>query len=150
MGEWGVALIAAGSALAGSLVTGWFSRAAGSRQAEAARHAGDRQADALLETVRMTLGEQRDARVQDVRRQTYVRFLEAAEGAILARRTGEGQASARAALHQALAAVDLEGPDAVAAAARGFVSGLRADEAPGDLGRARETFAEAARAALHI
>ncbi|ONK09511.1 hypothetical protein [Streptomyces sp. MP131-18] len=150
MGEWGIALIAAGAALAGSLITGWFSRAAGSRQAEAARHAGDRQADALLETVRMTLREQRDARVQDVRRQTYVRFLEAAEGAILARRTGDGQASARADLQQALGAVDLEGPDAVAGAARGFLNGLRANEALGDLGRAREAFVDAARSALHI
>jgi hypothetical protein len=52
MGELGVALIAAGSAVAGSVVTGWFTRSAGQRQAAAAQHAGDRQADALLQTVR--------------------------------------------------------------------------------------------------
>ncbi|AEW95467.1 hypothetical protein SCATT_30960 [Streptantibioticus cattleyicolor NRRL 8057 = DSM 46488] len=70
MGEWGVALIAAGSALAGSLITGWFTGRAGSSQAAAARHAGDRQADALLDTVRATLGEQRTIRLLDLRRQT--------------------------------------------------------------------------------
>ncbi|MGW6459925.1 hypothetical protein ACWF94_29025 [Streptomyces sp. NPDC055078] len=59
MSQWGIALIAAGSAVAGGAVTGWFTRSAGHRQAEAARHAGDRQADALLATVQATLDEQR-------------------------------------------------------------------------------------------
>ncbi|MFD9398355.1 hypothetical protein ACFWA4_05980 [Streptomyces sp. NPDC060011] len=81
MSEWGIALIAAGSAVAGSIVTGWYTRSAGLRQAEAAKHAGDRQADALLRTVQDTLVEQRRARLEESRRDTYVEFLKAAHEA---------------------------------------------------------------------
>ncbi|GCE00130.1 hypothetical protein [Embleya hyalina] len=49
------------------------------RRPDASRHAGDRQADALLETVRTTLDEQRAERPTDARRRTCLRFLEAAE-----------------------------------------------------------------------
>ncbi|MFF3947401.1 hypothetical protein ACFYYN_21580 [Streptomyces sp. NPDC001902] len=79
MSEWGIALIVAGSALAGSLITGWLTKNAGRRQAEAARHAGDRQADALLHTVQASLNEQRRARIEDQRRQAYTAFLKATE-----------------------------------------------------------------------
>ncbi|ARQ72007.1 hypothetical protein [Streptomyces marincola] len=148
MNEWGVALIAAGSALAGSAVTGLFAFRAGTRQAEAARHAGDRQADAVLDTVRMTLAEQRAVRVLDLRRQTYVAFLDAAEAVILSRRTGEGRAGDRADLHRALGSVSLEGPPDVARAAHALVDALRGNRAPDDLEAARLVFVEAARTAL--
>ena len=117
MSAWGAALLAAGSAVAGGAVTGWYARGAGVEQAEAARHAGDRQADALLDTVRMTLHEQAAVRVLDLRRQTYVRFLDAAGTALSAARTGAGAAGDPAALHRALAGVTLEGPAEVAGAA---------------------------------
>lgn len=149
MSEWGVALIAAGSALAGSAATGWFTRSAGQRQAAAARHAGDRQADALLETVRRSLEEQRAVRVLDLRRQTYIRFLEAMETSALTRRTATGDTGAPAALRQALAAVLLEGPAATARAANEAAEVLgRSRSSPDDIERARHHFIDSARAAL--
>jgi len=152
MSEWATALIAAGSALAGSLVTGWFTRTAGVRQAEAARHAGDRQADALLDTVREQLADQRAVRTGDLRRETYVRFLDAAETALLAMRTGDGAPGDRAALQRALGAVELQGPEEVAGRARELVerlySGGYADYSPDELERTRREFRDAARAAL--
>ncbi|OEV05195.1 hypothetical protein [Streptomyces oceani] len=149
MTEWGVALLAAGSALAGSLVTGWFARSAGNRQAEAARHAGDRQADALLDTVRTTLQDQRDVRLLDLRRQTYAAFLEAAEAVLLTHRTGEGGSADRSALQRALATVLLEGPEEVADAARVLVTALGTGRAPDELVAAREDFLHRAREALN-
>jgi hypothetical protein len=149
VGESGIALIAAGSAIAGSVVTGWFAYRAGNRQAEAARHAGDRQADAVLHTVRMTLEEQRAVRLLDLRRQTYVQFLEAAEVVILAHRTGEGlSAGDRAALQRASGAVALEGPHEVAQAARDLVNRLRTSPSADELGYARRSFIDAAHTAL--
>ncbi|MFJ9851124.1 hypothetical protein [Streptomyces sp. NPDC101150] len=150
MGEWGIALIAAGAALAGSLVTGWYTRSAGTRQAEAARHAGDRQADALLETVRLTLQEQRAVRVLDLRRQTYVAFLEAAEVVMLTSRTGIGVSGDGAALQRAFGAVALEGPVEVARAAGEVVDGLRRQQSPDHLERAKREFVSAAQAALDL
>ncbi|MFF9817832.1 hypothetical protein [Streptomyces sp. NPDC014006] len=47
MGELGIALTAAGSARAGSALTGWFTVLAGNRQAAAAKHAGDKQTAAV-------------------------------------------------------------------------------------------------------
>ena len=150
MSEWGIALIAAGSALAGSIITGWFTRIAGGRQAEAARHAGDRQADALLDTVRITLQEQRAVRVLDLRRQTYLKFLEAAEIAITTRRTGGGTGDDRLALQRAFGAVALEGPTEVAQAARELIDGLgrERDYSIDDLERARLNFVGSAQDAL--
>ncbi|MFC8077174.1 hypothetical protein ACFUN8_16790 [Streptomyces sp. NPDC057307] len=148
MSEWGIALIAAGSALAGSLVTGWFARSAGMRQAEAAQHAGDRQADALLHTVRLTLQEQRAVRLLDLRRHTYVAFLQAAEAVALTSRTGIGPGGDGAALQRALGAVALEGPAEVARAAGEVVDRLRRDDSPDDVERAKLTFVSAAQAAL--
>lgn len=149
MNEWGIALIAAGSALAGSLVTGWFSRSAGIRQAEAARHAGDRQADAALDTVRLTLLEQRAVRVLDLRRQTYVAFLEAAEVAMLAGRTGIGVGGGdSSALQRAFGAVTLEGPAEVARAAGLVVEGLRRSRSQDHVESAKSDFVSAAQSAL--
>lgn len=148
MNEWGIALIAAGSALAGSLVTGWFSRSAGIRQAEAARHAGDRQADAALDTVRLTLREQRAVRVLDLRRQTYVAFLEAAEAAMLAGRTGIAMGGDSSALQRAFGAVTLEGPADVTRAAAEVVEGLRHGQSQDRVESAKSDFVSAARTAL--
>ncbi|MFE7566840.1 hypothetical protein ACFU76_07730 [Streptomyces sp. NPDC057539] len=148
MSEWGIALIAAGSALVGSLITGWFTRTAGGRQAEAARHAGDRQADAVLDTVRATLEEQRAVRVLDLRRQTYVRFLESAEVVSLSWRTGHDQPGDRPALQRAFVAVLLEGPEDVSRAARRLVDCLRDASSPDDLDHARSEFIDAARGTL--
>jgi hypothetical protein len=150
MDAWGLALIAAGSALAGSWITGWFTRSAGSKQAEAARHAGDRQADALLDTVRRTLDQERLLRAVDLRRQTYVRFLQASEAVSLTRRTGRGESGDEAALHQARAAVELEGPAEVERAARGLVEALRRNRPLDDVDLARADFVRAARTALDL
>jgi hypothetical protein len=148
MSEWGVALITAGSALAGGVITGWFTRGAAHRQATAARHAGDRQADALLETVRMTLQEQRAVRLLDQRRQTYVQFLEAAEAVILSRRTGDRAASDRPALQRALGIVQLEGPESVAQAARELTDALKGKGSLDALQTARSAFLTAAQDAV--
>lgn len=148
MSEWAVALITAGSALGGGMITGWFTRAAARRQATAARHAGDRQADALLETVRMTLQEQRAVRLLDQRRQTYVQFLEAAEAVVLSRRTGDRTASDRPVLQRALGTVQLEGPESVAHAARDLADALKGKGALDEVQTARSAFLAAARQAL--
>ena len=148
MEEWGIALIAAGSALAGSLITGWFTWIVGNRQAEAARHAGDRQADALLDTVRATLADGRAVRVLDLRRQTYVRFLQAADVALAARRNPGKTAEDGQSLPQALAAVELEGPEEVAQAAREFLASLSGRVPVTEIERARDAFTRAARDAL--
>ncbi|GAA2426762.1 hypothetical protein GCM10010255_81430 [Streptomyces coeruleofuscus] len=104
-------MIASGSALAGSIVTGWFTRSAGHRQAAAAKHAGDRQADALLHTVQATLDEQRRTAAADRRRQAYVDLLRAAEDVAILHRHGSED---RAALLRAASLVNIEGPASVA------------------------------------
>ncbi|MGW2016765.1 hypothetical protein [Streptomyces sp. NPDC001927] len=76
MSEWGIALIAAGSAILGSVTTGFFAWKAGHRQAAAAEAAGNAQANALIATVQATLDEQRRTRAVDQRRQVYVQLLE--------------------------------------------------------------------------
>ncbi|MEU6460252.1 hypothetical protein [Streptomyces sp. NPDC047065] len=120
MGELGIALIAAGSALGGSALTGLFTVAAGRRQAAAARYAGDEQARAVINTVNRTLDEQRAARVEAARRQVYTQFLMAFNEALhllqprnpgSARRSGLEKANT---LH---GLVDLEGPEDVRVAA---------------------------------
>jgi hypothetical protein len=151
MSGWATALIAAGSAIGGGAVTGWFTWGAGIRQAEAARHAGDRQADALLDTVRMTLHEQAAVRALDLRRQTYVRFLESAEAVIVAGRTGIAAPNGDSTAPQrALVGVTLEGPAEVAAAARELVDRLRRHASPDDLERAKAEYISAVQAALSL
>lgn len=140
MSEWGVALIAACSAIAGSVVTGWYTRSAGIRQAAAARHAGERQADALLESVRMTLHAESGQREFALRRQTYADFLGAAEARILTERNGRGQADDDVLLQRALGGVLLEGPPEAAAAAQRLVDCLRRHERPDELKRVKLDF----------
>ncbi|MFD3941776.1 hypothetical protein [Streptomyces sp. NPDC058579] len=65
MSEWGIALIAAGAAILGSAVAGFFAWKAGHRQAAAAETAGQAQANALMATVQATLDEQRRARADE-------------------------------------------------------------------------------------
>ncbi|MEU6357717.1 hypothetical protein ABZ896_51930 [Streptomyces sp. NPDC047072] len=141
MTEWLVALLAAfvgaGAALAGSVIAARSTRAAGERQAEAALHA-----------LRLSVAEQRAARVHDQRRQAYVRFLEAADAVVVTRRTGEGQPGDVPDLHRAHSVVALEGPEGPAAAARVLMDRLRVRSTPDELDAARDGFVEAARAAL--
>ncbi|MEU7421182.1 hypothetical protein [Streptomyces antibioticus] len=144
MSEWAIALIAAGSAVAGSVVTGWYTRTAGIRQADAARHAGDRQADALLDSVRMTLRAESDHREFALRRQIYAEFLGSAEARILAERNGRGQADDEVALQRALSGVLLEGPPEAATAAQHLVDSLRRHERPDELKRAKLEFVSVA------
>lgn len=149
MSEWATTLIAAGSAIAGGIVKGWFTRSAGIRQAAAARHAGQRQADALLAWVRMTLQGEAAQRALALRRQIYGEFLGAAEARILAERTGRGQADDEVLLQRALGGVVLEGPAEVATAAGRLVERLRRHETPDDLLRAKLAFVEEAQRAAH-
>ncbi|SOD63344.1 hypothetical protein SAMN06297387_11076 [Streptomyces zhaozhouensis] len=135
MTEWGVALIAAGAALLASLISGVFARSAGRRQAAA-----------MLETVRITVEQQRQERALAARRATYLRFLDAAETVLLARRTGGSTAEDRAALQRAMGAVQLEGPAATEAGA--LLEALRRERGPDELERARFAFITAAREAL--
>ncbi|MFH8991423.1 hypothetical protein [Streptomyces sp. NPDC017940] len=101
MSEWGVALIAAGSAIAGSVVTGWLTRSAGLRQASAAhlageeqaaavRHAGEKQAEAVLKTVQQTLEAQARNQQIDAKREAYVAFLQAAQALVEDRKRDQG------------------------------------------------------------
>ncbi|MEU6475505.1 hypothetical protein ABZ858_01215 [Streptomyces sp. NPDC047017] len=148
MGEWGIALIAAGAAIVGSVVTGWYSRSAGVRQAEAARHAGDRQAAALLESVRMTLRGAEVQRAIALRQQVYAEFLGAAEARILAERTGRASGDQELPLQRAYAGVVLEGPPEAAAAATAFLESLRRHETLDDLHRAKTDFVVEAQGAV--
>ncbi|MFF4574862.1 hypothetical protein [Streptomyces sp. NPDC001410] len=130
MSEWGVALIAAGSAIAGSVVTGWLTRSAGLRQAAAAqqagedqaaaaRHAGEKQAEAVLKTVQQTLEAQARTQQLEAKREVYVAFLQAAQALAEDRKRDQGS------LDEALLAeaqrtyqvLRLEGPDNVTAQA---------------------------------
>jgi hypothetical protein len=115
MSEWGIAAIAAGSAILGSITTGFFAWKAGHRQAEGAEAAGQAQANALIATVQATLDEQRRARAADQRRQVYLEFLEAAQCAQVESTLETGSRVLRAE-----SMVELEGPDSVVLAARAY------------------------------
>ncbi|MDX2705817.1 hypothetical protein PV350_23575 [Streptomyces sp. PA03-6a] len=161
MSELGIALIAAGSALAGGALTGWFTRSAGQRQAEAARHAGDRQADALLHTVQATLDEQRRARVEEHRRSAYSGLLMAVEeleneqppnhGMVTERPRATGY-ELRTAVMAAMQRVRLEGPMTVVLAGSEMVACAMspASARGGRLDMLRRRYVEAAQAALGI
>ncbi|MFE1271313.1 hypothetical protein [Streptomyces sp. NPDC058758] len=144
MSEWGIALIAAGSAVAGSITTGWFAWKAGHRQAAAAEAAGQAQASALISTVQATLNDQRQARTEERRRRVYTDLLTAGQAWELG--ASEGESRTLSAFH----AVEVEGPDYVASAALDYAS------AAGGHGRditfgsapARERYLEAVRRAL--
>lgn len=142
MNEWLIALLAAligaGAALGGSVIS-----------ARSTREAGERQAAAALEALRLSTAEQRAARVHDQRRQAYVRFLEAVGAVAETRRTGEGRPGDRTDLQRAHDLVLLEGPGEVATAATALLEQVRRDARPDALDRAREAFLEQARTALH-
>ncbi|MET8826504.1 hypothetical protein ABZX40_28255 [Streptomyces sp. NPDC004610] len=148
MSELAVALVAAGAALAGSVVTGWYARNAGIRQAEAARQAGERQAEALLESVRMTVRGADLQRAVALRRQIYAEFLGAAEARILVERTGRATGDEQGPLQRAYAGVVLEGPEQVAAAAQELLESLRRHETQDDLHRAKTAFVGEAKRAV--
>ncbi|MEW2621859.1 hypothetical protein [Streptomyces sp. NPDC048106] len=141
MNEWLIALLAAligaGAALGGSVIS-----------ARSTREAGQRQAAAALEALRLSTVEQRAARVHDQRRQAYVRFLEAAGAVTETRRTGEGRPGDRTDVRRAHDLVLLEGPAEVAAAATALMEQIRRDGRPDALDRAREAFLHEARTAL--
>jgi hypothetical protein len=133
-----------------SLLTGLLARGAGVRQADAVREAGGRQADALLATVQSTHEEQRAVRVLDFRRQAYARFIEAVETVMQARIRGEDRGDDHAALRPSFAAVLMEGPADVAAAARELVDCLGAEgfSSSEDIERTSQNFIDVARSAI--
>ncbi|MEU5737028.1 hypothetical protein ABZ784_03400 [Streptomyces tendae] len=113
-----VAVIAAGSAVAGAAVGGWFARSAGLHQAAATR-----------DTVQATLDEQRKARVVERRRQAYIDFLDAADA--LTREPNDPTLQAASA--RALTQVTIEGPLPVILAAQEVASTVRQQEQLDDL-----------------
>ncbi|MFD3569380.1 hypothetical protein [Streptomyces sp. NPDC058667] len=125
MSEWGIALIAAGSAILGSIVTGFFAWKAGHRQAAAAEAAGQAQAAALISTVQATLDEQRRARSEERQLEAYKEFLTAADesrrpdAALAAIQNGLGPR-----LTEAFSALQLVAPKPVAEAASGYFRSL--------------------------
>jgi hypothetical protein len=161
MGELSIALIAAGSALAGSALTGWFTIAAGRRQAAAARYAGDEQAQAVIDTVNRTLDEQRVARIQDARRRVYSDFLTAFDnahvlrGSVIHSSAEQVEATIKLKLHEGL--IDLEGPESVRQAVDELQTALAnlptdAPAPPGARERIRplrQAFLDVARQAIH-
>ena len=138
MGDGWIALIAAGAAVAGGLVTGGFTHVAGVRRA-----------DAVLEAVLTAFRDQRTARELELRRGAYADFLAAAEVLVLTRRTRVGDASDLPALRRAFAAVLLAGPPETGGAARELVDLLGTGHGSLDQVEARrEAFVTAARQAL--
>ncbi|MFF2411772.1 hypothetical protein [Streptomyces sp. NPDC058092] len=119
MSEWVSAAIGAGSAVVGGIVTGWFTRSAGHRQADAAKHAGDRQADALIATVQETLEEQRAQSRWEARRNVYVQFLDAV-GSVASRGPITGQPEPVSGM-RAYLLLELEGPEEVVRCGRALV-----------------------------
>lgn len=87
-------------------------------------------------------------RIPEIRRQTYVQFLEAAESVLLSHRTGVGNANDLPALQRAFGAVQLEGSADVARTARELVDSLRGGQPLDDLERARLNLIAAAQVAL--
>ncbi|XVV34974.1 hypothetical protein ACQPXT_13400 [Streptomyces sp. CA-100214] len=152
MGDLWIALIAAGAALAGSALTGWFTARAGRRQAVAAERAGEKQAEAVILTVTQTLDEQRIARAQDVRRAAYANFLMTAEHAYTERQAESESQCERFLPSQdyraALASVQIEGPREVERVAVILFMSLRDERWAAGFPLARANFICAARRAL--
>ena len=117
MSEWGIALIAAGSAILGSIVTGFFAWKAGHRQAAAAEAAGQAQAAALISTVQATLDEQRRSRAAEQRRLAYGNLL-----TVGFEYQTDSSAENGTRLLTAYGLVELEGPSEVRLAAREYVT----------------------------
>ncbi|MFB7592340.1 hypothetical protein [Streptomyces sp. NPDC056169] len=161
MSEWGIALIAAGSAILGSITTGFFAWKAGHRQAGAAEAAGRAQAGALISTVQATLDEQRRARTLDQQRQAYLQFVTATDNVIIFVQTRPenrgpgGEDGVRGTMLTALTQVELEGPESVFRAADLLVdeflaTDLATDGVTHELRAARAAFMDAARHALSL
>ncbi|MEU6925547.1 hypothetical protein [Streptomyces sp. NPDC046631] len=152
MSEWVSAAIGAGSAIVGGIATGWFTRNAGHRQADAAQHAGDRQADALLSTVQATLDEQRAQSRQAIRRGVYVQFLDAVGAESGSSPLVSSVPHDHTALSRAFMILELEGPDEVVTAAQPLLEAARALSrrrgGTAAFDAAREAFVQTARAAL--
>lgn len=127
MSEWVSALIGAGSAVAGGIVTGWYSRAAGFRQAEAAETAANRQVEALLESTRKSLGAASEAAKRQEQREAYLALLNAVDQSLdlnsaVAGEMPDQQTVARMEevtnrIRAAVTLVDVVGPDSVRRAA---------------------------------
>ncbi|MFE5484094.1 hypothetical protein [Streptomyces sp. NPDC056527] len=144
MSEWGIALIAAGSAILGSSVTGFFAWKAGHRQAAAAEAAGQAQANALIATVQATLDEQRRTRADERRRQVYAELLTAGHDQELDPSPEHISRSLNA-----YYLVEVEGPGYVANAALGYLAAVNeSDDGGEDPQPARAAYIEAIRRAL--
>ncbi|MGW8602958.1 hypothetical protein ACWGLB_28915 [Streptomyces sp. NPDC055893] len=153
MSDWGIALIAAGAAILGSAVTGFFAWKAGHRQASAAEAAGQTQASALTSTVQATLDEQRKVHAAEQRRQTYAAMLAAATEMETNPHNHDPELATAAV--QAYALLRLEGPPEVAEAAETYMhavlrirSELRNGVALVNLISARDAFLQAAQDAI--
>ncbi|MFJ1827442.1 hypothetical protein [Streptomyces sp. NPDC088178] len=125
--EWVSALIGAGAAVVGGIVTGWFSRAAGFRQAEAAVEAANRQVEALLETTQGSLLAASAAAKRQEQREAYLALLNAVDRSLdlnskvtqgqLDHQTIEKMEEVTNQVRAAVTVVDVVGPDAVREAA---------------------------------
>ncbi|MFF5639632.1 hypothetical protein [Streptomyces sp. NPDC012825] len=137
-------MIAAGSAILGSAVAGFFAWRAGHRQAAAAEAAGQAQAGALIATVQVTLDEQRRAREDERRRKVYADLLIAGQAWQLGDSDGENKTLS------AFHVVEMEGPDFVAEAALEYASAASGETRDPVYGSApaREKYLEAVRRAL--
>ncbi|MFJ9434897.1 hypothetical protein ACIRQY_35390 [Streptomyces sp. NPDC101490] len=142
MSEWQIALIAAGSAILGSIVTGFFAWKAGHRQAAAAEAAGQAQAAALISTVQATLDEQRRSRARDKMTQVYTEFLTAADEANRPSVAG-AQDGAPPRLTEAFSALQLIAPSPVARAAGKYFAHVLAALQVDDLDRRNSLWSEA-------
>ncbi|MGW1468467.1 hypothetical protein ACWCPT_29495 [Streptomyces sp. NPDC002308] len=135
MSEWVSALIGAGSAVAGGIVTGWYSRAAGFRQAEAAETAANRQVEALLESTRKSLGAASEAAKRQEQREAYLALLNAVDQSLdllptVAGEMPDQQTVARMEevtnrIRAAVTLVDVVGPDSVREAAEAMRASSR-------------------------
>jgi hypothetical protein len=144
MSDWGIALIAAGSAILGSAVTGFFAWKAGHRQAAAAEAAGQAQAAALISTVQATLDEQRRARAAEQRRLAYANLLTVGFEYQVDPTSENGTR-----LLTAFGLVELEGPVDVMLAAKEYVTTANGQAANLDAVLAsRDRYLGAARRAL--
>ncbi|MFF8840489.1 hypothetical protein [Streptomyces sp. NPDC015130] len=143
MSEWGIALIAAGSAILGSSVTGFFAWKAGHRQAAAAEAAGQAQAEALMTTVQVTLDEQYRARMAGHRRVAYIEFLEAVAELDLEQSDENGKRALRS-----LNVISLEGPGRVFQAAKEYANSAAGQAQPNEVEEKRQAYIAAARYAL--
>lgn len=149
MSEWGIALIAAGSAILGSIVTGFFAWKAGHRQAAAAEAAGREQAAALISTVQATLDEQRRAQTNERQRKAYAEFLVAGDACVESRDEED-----KPRLLAAFGLVEIEGPTAATDRAAEYMSVIHGYVTVGsrelsDVFDARLAYVDAVRRALN-